>query len=119
MERKIMTDNTTPERDFEKMTVDQVAEIINIAMDNGNWHTPSTSSKSIVINPLSSKVVRYGTCKISLHSNYHDEDYWFNINANSVHIWQDATLPGRSKTISNNIYNLRKLIELIDKYTRL
>jgi len=99
------------------MTNEQVAEVLNTAMDNGEWHTPSTDHRSIEINELSSKVVRYGTCKISLHSNYHDQLNWFNINKDCVHIWQDSTLPGRVKSVNRNIYRFREVIELIDKYT--
>ncbi len=54
--------------DFELMTNEQVAEILNTAMDNGEWHTPSTDYRSIELNELSSKVVRYGTCKEHLQS---------------------------------------------------
>src|SRR5688572_12241885 len=102
---------------FELMTNEEIAEIINTALDTGDWHTPSTDYRSIELDKLSSRLVRYGTCKVSLHSNYHDELYWFNINKDSVHIWQDSSLPGRSKTIARNIYRIRDLIALIDKYT--
>lgn len=103
--------------DFERMTTEHVAEILMTALDNGEWHTPGVTD--VKIDELSSKVVRYGSCKISLHSNYHDQPYMFNINRNSVHIWQDSSLPGRVKTLPRSIYNLREVIQKIDQYAGL
>lgn len=101
--------------DFNKLTPDQIADILNTAMDTGNWHTPGTDSKTIKIHTQHNQVA-YGTCEVSLHSNYHDQVNWFNINQDSVHIWQDASLPGKSKSVNRNIYRFRDVIQKIDEY---
>ena len=101
--------------DFNKLTSEQIADILNTALDNGNWHTPNVDSKTIQIQTQDKKVI-YGVCEVDLHSNYRHQFNWFNINSDSVHIWQDSSLPGRHKVVNKNIYRLRDVIQKIDEY---
>jgi hypothetical protein len=72
------------------------------------WHTPY--AHDINIKEQNNGVV-YGWFNISKHNQYHDKEMWFNINGNTVHIWEKQYQKG--KTIPRKIYNLKQLGEVL------
>lgn len=101
---------------FLDITKDEIANIINIAMDDGEWHTPF--AHDINIHELSNAKASYGWCNISKHNTYHDKEVWFNINANTVKIWEKK-YGGKGKadiSIYRSIHNLKQLAELLGQF---
>lgn len=100
--------------EFEKWTIEDVLDILNCAMDDGEWHTPSASDIYIHTN---NGYAIYGRCNISKHSSYHDIEHWFNINANSVMIWKEEYVRGKANANHHRpIYNLQQLVEKLRKH---
>ena len=100
---------------FADLTKDEVAGILNTAMDDGEWHTPSAGDISIKEQNTS---VVYGWCNISKHNTYHDKEVWFNINANTVQIWvKEYQGQGKiHKSLYRPIYNLKQLGNILSIY---
>lgn len=95
--------------EFEKWTLDDIQDILNTALDDGEWHTPSVSDINIHTN---NGFAIYGWCNISKHNTYHDVEHWFNINWYSVKIWKEEYVRGRANACHfRPIYNLQKLVE--------
>lgn len=99
---------------FATVTPDEIAGLLNTALDHGEFHSPSCSD--IVIKEQNDVVI-YGTFKESLHNRYHDRLGFFNINAGAVHIWEkDGTGTWKSCNY-RKIYNLPQLATwLIEKH---
>lgn len=98
---------------FENLTHDEVVDILLTAMDNGNWHTPGIGDLQIKEQTV---YVVYGHYKSSLHNTYWDKEIWFNINANTVQLWEKIPQgEGRADFCQYRpIYNLKKLADIID-----
>lgn len=100
---------------FLDLTKEEIAGILNTAMDDGEWHTPS--AHDINIHELSNARAAYGWCNISKHNTYHDKEVWFNINANTVQIWEKQYRKGKSDLcLYRAIYNLKQLAEVLGKF---
>jgi hypothetical protein len=101
--------------EFEKWTTDDILDLLNCAMDDGEWHTPSASDIYIHTN---NGFAIYGRCNISKHNTYHDAEYWFNINWYSVSIWKEEYAKGRANINHHRaIYNLQQLVEKLKKHS--
>jgi hypothetical protein len=99
---------------FADLTKEEIISILNTAMDDGEWHTPHTSDISI---HTQSSVAVYGYFNCSKHNTYHDQERWFNINGNSVHIWIKEYDRGRAdKSLYRPIYNFRQLANILDSF---
>ncbi len=101
---------------FLDLTKEEITGILNTAMDDGEWHTPS--AHDISIHELSNAKSVYGWCNISKHNTYHDKEVWFNINANTVKIWEKK-YGGKGKvdiSLHHPIYNLKKLAEVLGQF---
>jgi hypothetical protein len=84
-------------------------------MDDGEWHTPCAND--IKLHELSNARAAYGWCNISKHNTYHDKEVWFNINANTVKIWQKQYEKGRvDRSIFRPIHNLKMLAEKLSEF---
>jgi hypothetical protein len=95
--------------DFTKWTIDDIADLLNCALDDGEWHTPSVTGIMIHTN---NGVAIYGYCNISKHNTYHYIEHWFNINDYSVKIWREEYVRGKANVnYYKPIYNLQKLVE--------
>jgi hypothetical protein len=93
--------------EFEKWGIEDIRDLLNCAMDDGEWHTPSASDINIHTNNGFSI---YGRCNISKHSTYHDIEHWFNINAYSVKIWKVEYIRNRANAHHYRpIYNIQQL----------
>lgn len=98
---------------FHDLTTEEISGILNTALDDGEWHTPSVSD--ISIKQQSTRVV-YGYCNISQHNQYHDIEYWFNINASTVQIWREEYRRGKiNLSLYRPIYNLKKLADRLSE----
>jgi hypothetical protein len=98
---------------FSDLTKKRIAGILNTAMDDGEWHTPSATDVNIQTQNTS---VIYGWCNISKHNTYHDKEVWFNINANTVQIWEVEYRKGLSNLSRYMaIYNLKILSEALSE----
>jgi hypothetical protein len=98
---------------FSDLTKERIAGILNTAMDDGEWHTPS--AHDIKIHTQNTSVV-YGWCNISKHNTYHDKEAWFNINGNTVQIWEEEYRKGLSNLSRYRaIYNLKNLGEVLEE----
>jgi hypothetical protein len=97
---------------FSDLSKERIAGILNTAMDDGEWHTPHASD--IQIHTQSTAAI-YGWCNISKHNTYHDKEVWFNINANTVKIWEKQYRKGLSDlSLYRSIYNLKQLAEVLE-----
>lgn len=95
------------------LTTDEIGLILMMAMDGGDWHTPSISD--IRIHTQTDRCV-YGYGNISLHSNYHDIEHWFNINSTSIKIWKEEYVKGKAnKNIFRPIYNIPDLAKILSQ----
>lgn len=100
--------------DFEKWTTEDIVDLLNTAMDDGEWHTPSATDIYIHTN---NGYAIYGRCNISKHNSYHNIEHWFNINYYSVKIWVEEYVRNRAnKTLFRPIYNLQKLVDKLKKH---
>jgi hypothetical protein len=100
---------------FADLNKEEIAHILNVAMDDGEWHTPS--AYDISIHTQHSRVV-YGWCNISKHNDYSDMEVWFNINSNTVKIWVSEYRKGKCALSHHRpINNLKKLSEIISSYS--
>lgn len=100
---------------FLDLTKDEIAGILNTAMDDGEWHTPS--AHDINLHHLSNPKAAYGWCNISKHNTYHDKEVWFNINANTVKIWEKEYRKGKMDLSHfRPIYNLSQLAGVLGKF---
>jgi len=98
---------------MDEMTINEIAEILNIAMDDGEYHTPYASD--INLHELSNSKAAYGWCNISKHNTYHDKEVWFNINSNTVKIWENKYVKGKADlNLYRPIYNIKKLSNLLN-----
>jgi len=94
---------------FESWTIDDISDLLNTALDDGEWHTPHASDIYIHTN---NGVAIYGRCNLSKHNTYHDVEHWFNINSYSVKIWKEEYVRYRANACHHlPIYNLQKLVE--------
>jgi len=108
-----MINNEITAKSLGELSLDEIRLILNEALDSGDWHTPSTSD--IKIKTQHNQAV-YGYCNLSLHSNYHDIEYWFNINLTSVNIWKEEYVRGKAnKSLYRPIYNIVSLAEILKK----
>lgn len=95
--------------EFEKWTIEDITDLLNTALDNGDWHTPSVTDINIKQN---NGVSIYGWCNVSKHNTYHDLEHWFNINWYSVKIWREEYVRNRANACHHlPIYNLQRLVE--------
>jgi hypothetical protein len=103
-------------KSFLDLTKEEIAGILNTAMDDGEWHTPS--AHDVNIHEYSNVKAVYGWCNISKHNTYHDKEVWFNINANTVQIWEKQYRKGRiDLSLYRPIYNLKRLSEALSKFS--
>jgi len=94
-------------RSFNDLNEEEIRGILNTAMDDGEWYTPSSSD--INIHTQNSHVV-YGWCNISKHNSYHDKEVWFNINQDTVQIWVKEYVKGKiDKSLYRTIHNIYQL----------
>lgn len=106
---------------FNNITTVEIHEILLIARDNGNYHTPQPSRIEVIKN---TEAAVYGRAKWRLHNNYSDKELMFNINANSVQIWEERTTvySGGINPIKKHeycaIYNLQWLVEKLKPFTK-
>ena len=99
-------------KSFLDLTPEEIAGILNTAMDDGEWHTPSATDINIKVQHGQAV---YGWCNISKHNTYHDKEVWYNINGNSVAIWEKEYVKGRAdKCLYRKIYNFKKLGEILE-----
>lgn len=102
------------ERTFLDLTTEEVSGILNTAMDDGEWHTPS--AYDIHLHELSNSKAAYGWCNISKHNTYHDKEVWFNINANTVKIWEKQYVKGKiDRALYRPIFNIAQLSSILSK----
>lgn len=102
-------------RTFSELTIEEIAQILNTAMDNGDWHTPSAND--VKLHELSNPRAAYGWCNISKHNTYHDKEVWFNINSNTVQIWEEQYVKGKANILLYRpIYNVKKLGEILSEF---
>lgn len=100
--------------DFSKWTEEDVLDLLNTAMDDGEWHTPHASD--LYIHTSNGHAI-YGRINISKHSSYHDVEHWFNINWYSVKIWREEYVRNRANATHHRpIYNIQKLAERLTKH---
>lgn len=59
---------------FLQITNEEILDILNTAMDNGDWHTPSAAD--INLHELSNAKCAYGWFNISKHNTYRDKEMW-------------------------------------------
>lgn len=101
--------------EFEKWAIEDIIDLLNTALDDGEWHTPSVSD--IYIHTNTGQAI-YGRCNISKHSTYHDVEHWFNINWYSVKIWKEEYVKGKANINHQRaIYNLQQLVEKLKKHS--
>lgn len=99
-------------RTFSDLSSEELLKILNIALDNGDWHT--TIASDIQLHELSSNVAAYGTCKISKHNTFRDKEVWFTINENTVHIWENRPRQNMiDESLYRAIYNLDRIVSTI------
>lgn len=99
-------------RSFNDLTIEEISGILNTAMDDGEWHTPSASD--ISIHTQNSHVV-YSWCNISKHNTYHDKEVWFNINQDTVQMWvKEYVKGGVDKSLYRTIHNIYELGFILD-----
>lgn len=98
---------------FKDIPLDIIQEVLTTARNTGDWHTPTVHD--ISIKSQNERSV-YGTYLSDLHSQYRDKLFWFNINANSVHIWERDP-ENFVKVKDRKIYNFQKLLNLIAPYS--
>lgn len=99
---------------FDQLSKEDIAGILNTAMNNGEWHTPSARDIEIV---QQSTVVAYGKFKCSLHNTFWDQERWFNINADTIQIWMEEPREGRAnKCLYTPIHNLISLAKVLEKF---
>lgn len=102
-------------KSFLDLSLNEIAGILNTAMDDGEWHTPS--AHDVKLHELSNSKAAYGWCNISKHNTYHDKEVWFNINANTVQIWEKEYRKGKMDAhLHYPIYNLRVLAAVLSEY---
>lgn len=102
-------------RTFSDITKDEIIDILNLALDSGDYHTPSVYD--INLHELSNPKAAYGWCNISLHNNFNDREVWFNINSNTVQIWVERYVKGKAnEMVFSRIYNLKELSEKISQF---
>lgn len=100
---------------FDQLTPEEIAGILNTAMDDGEWHTPSATD--VKMHHLSNARAAYGWCNISKHNTYHDKEVWFNINANTVKIWEKEYIKGKiDKSHYRPIYNILRLADILKEF---
>lgn len=97
---------------FENISKERIAGILNTAMDDGEWHTPSVSDINIRSQTISAI---YGWCNISKHNTYNDKEVWFNINKNNVKIWVKEYERGKiDRSLFRPIYNFKQLGAILE-----
>ena len=97
---------------FLEMPIETVREILVAARNSGDWHVPTV--EEITIKHRNPKSVS-GTLISSLHSQYHDKEFKFNINSNNVQISEpDDKFPLAQRY--RVIYNFKKIVELVAPY---
>lgn len=99
-------------RTFSDLSNEELLKILNVALDTGDWHT--TTASDIQLDDLSNNMAAYGTCKISKHNTFSDQEVWFTINENTVHIWENRPRPNKAdECLYMAIYNLENIISTI------
>lgn len=108
-----MTADELIDKNFETLTVEEVAYILMLTMDSGEWHTPGVSD--IHIHTQTRSVI-HGFFSCSKHNTFHDQERWFNINSNTVQIWTEEYVRGKANINHYRpIYNLSKLAKILDE----
>lgn len=98
-------------KDFGDLSENEISGILNTALDDDEWHTPSVSDIKI---HTQSRVVVYGYCNLSRHNQYHYIEHWFNINGDTVQIWNEEYVRNRANKHNYRvIHNIVKLAEVI------
>lgn len=98
-------------KDFADLTEEEISGILNTALDDDEWHTPSAHDIKI---HTQSRVAVYGYCNLSRHNQYHDLEHWFNINADTVQIWREEYVRNKAnKSLYRKIHNIVKLAEVL------
>jgi len=99
-------------RTFSDLSNEELLKILNIALNNGDWHT--TTASDIQLHDLSNNMAAYGTCKISKHNTFRDKEVWFTINENTVHIWENRPRQNMiDESLYRAIYNLDRIVSTI------
>jgi hypothetical protein len=102
-------------KNFSELSLENIIEILNIAMDSGDWHTPS--AYDVKLHELSNNKAAYGWCNISKHNTFNDKEVWFNINANTIKIWEEEYVKGKAnKSLFRPIYNIERLAEILSEF---
>jgi hypothetical protein len=97
---------------FADLTKEEISGILNTAMDDGEWHTPS--AHDINIHTQTAQAI-YGWFNCSKHNTYHDQERWFNINGNNVQIWIKQYRRGKADScLYKPIYNFKQLGEILE-----
>lgn len=99
---------------FNDLTKDEIADILNTAMDDKEWHTPYATDINIKVQDAG---VVYGWCNISKHSTFHDIEHWFNINSNNVAIWKKeyGGIGRIEKSLHRPVYNFKELGNILSE----
>ena len=101
-------------RGFHDLSIEEISGILNTALNDDEWHTPSVSDISI---KQQTQFCVYGWCNISKHNTYHDKEVWFNINGDCVHIWVEEYVKGRAnrnlQLQIHNFYTLGNILEIL------
>jgi len=97
---------------------EEIAQILLIAMDNGNWHTPGVSQLTIN-RELSSNSCLSGSFLASLHNTYKNLERGFEINKDAVRIWENRqTVNHRGDLVPERwyrpIYNIDRVAEILN-----
>jgi len=108
LNRRLMSNKRT----FSDLSNEELLKILNIALNNGDWHT--TTASDIQLHDLSNNMVAYGTCKISKHNTFRDKEVWFTINEKTVHIWENRPRQNMIyESLYRAIYNLKDIVSTI------
>lgn len=104
---------------FANLSSSEIIGILNTAMDNDDWHTPSANDLSIIEQ---TERCIYGYFNCSLHNQYHDQERYFNINSDTIQIWIRKYDRGRADIclykIIHNIIKLGAIIDILSKNSK-
>lgn len=99
---------------LKNLSKSDIKKIINLALANGNYHEPETHENKIFID-VQTDLQIYGKCLVSLHSNYHDEEYTFLINNSTVQIYTKEFISDYKAPKFNYepIYNIGAIVDFL------
>lgn len=102
---------------FTEVTKEEIIDVLLDAIDTGDWHTPSVGSLELIEHTNS---CIYGKFKSSLHNTFWDEERTFNINANTIKIWEEELLVGnegiKTKVRYKSLNNLLRLAKFLEPF---